>query len=269
MTTLSSNFIFKVSACLNPSVYSGKAALKYIGLLVLLMALPMRSYSVESTPKNGFLKPYTAKLSVTIKGMPVTASGQRELKQNHEGDWELTHEASMGIFMQVSEFSRFQLNGDKVTPQSYRYKRSGLVAGNKNTQADFNWQNAQIIWQEGKKNRQMPLPKTGIDNLSYQPQLRIDLATGKKELNYLITDETETYQRSFIIEKEEILETGAGRFNAVKLRIKRENSTRETYIWFAKDLNYFFLKMLQIEGGYEISTEVSSAIIDGVPLKGI
>lgn len=49
----------------------------------------------------------------------------------------------------------------------------------------------------------------------------------------------------------ETVKTPIGRFEAIKLRRVRENSTRNTLIWIAPSLNYSVVKMTQFKDGQE------------------
>ncbi|WP_263080225.1 DUF3108 domain-containing protein [Endozoicomonas sp. Mp262] len=214
------------------------------------------------------LKPYTAELKASMKGLPISGSGNRELKQNKEGHWELNFDASSGLFG-ISESSEFSLSDGTIKPEAYRYKRSGIIGSKPEEKALFDWKQSQVNWENDEKHWAIKLQTGALDNLSYQTQLRMDLAAGKKELNYLIADDDEVYLRSFVIEGEEVLSTDAGKLNTVRVRIKRDNNKRETWIWFAKDWDFFFVKLLQKEGGSEYTVELKNASIDGKPIKGI
>ena len=259
-----------------------QSILRIMGAAFLLAAFP--AFSSTPTPtlttaqpdpaatqktKTDILKPYTAELKGSIKGMPMKASGSRSLRKNSDGSWELDFDAGIGALMDITEHSSFNLSEGHIKPESYRYKRSGFFGSKKKEQASFDWKQSEVHWQEDKKQWAIKLQNGALDNLSYQAQLRMDLAAGKKDLNYLIADEDEVYQRSFTIEGEELVQTDAGKLKTVKVKINRDNDKRETYIWFAKDWDYFFVKLLQKEGGSEYSVEIKSASIDGKPIKGI
>ncbi len=277
-----------------PYITKGKLHHSVAGLcLSLLVASPVHSKTVQesNTPAKdsapiaktennikpatksqkdvtNTLKPYTAELKASIKGLPMTASGNRVLKKNSSGEWELNFVADAGLFG-ISESSQFQFNDGYIKPGSYRLKRSGLIGNKPEEKALFDWQQAQVNWKKEDKQWAIKLQNGALDNLSYQTQLRMDLVAGKKDLNYLIADDDELYQRRFTIEGEEILNTDAGKLHTVKVKVDRDNNKRETYIWFAKDWDYFFVKLLQKEGGSEYTVEIKSASIDGKPIKGI
>ncbi|MDD7806001.1 MAG: DUF3108 domain-containing protein [Endozoicomonas sp. (ex Botrylloides leachii)] len=251
-------------------------------ILTLLLAFPAFSETsvqisktdepettVRKKSKTDILKPYTAELTGHMKGMPMKASGSRSLQKHTDGSWELNFDAGIGAFMDIAEHSSFNLSQGHIKPEAYSYKRSGLIGSKKEENARFDWKKAQVNWQKNKKKWAIKLQQGALDNLSYQTQLRLDLAAGKKDLSYLIVDEDEVYERSFTNEGEEFVQTSAGKLKAVKVKINRDNDKRETYIWFAKDWDYFFIKLLQKEAGTEYTVEIKSASIDGQPIKGI
>lgn len=233
-----------------------------LGLLGLLPA------TLQADAVTQVLKPYTAELKASIKGLPFTGSGSRALKQNADGSWELLFDARSSL-LGISESSRFQLQDGTIKPDAYNYRRSQLIGRQQEDQALFDWQLSQVNWSSGDDRRVIPLQKGVLDKLSYQTQLRMDLAAGKQELNYLIADEDELYQRRFTVEGEEVLTTEAGRFNTVKVKVRRDNDARETWIWFARDWDFFFVKLLQKEGRSEYTVELKSARIDGQLINGL
>ena len=218
--------------------------------------------------KSDVIKPYTANLKGSIKGLPLSASGSRTLKKNSAGIWELTFDASAGIFLKIKEVSSFNLVAGLVKPETYQYIRSGIFGSKKEQKANFDWAQSRISWQKNDKHWENKLQVGTLDNLSYQINLRIDLASGKKDLNYLIAEGDEVYQRSLTVEAEEMLQVDLGKIRTVRVKVNRDNNRRETYIWYAKDWDYFFVKLLQKEDGSEYSIEIVDATIDGKIMKG-
>lgn len=219
--------------------------------------------------EKDILKPYTIVLKGSVKGMPGEASGFRTLKKNSRGEWELDFDAKVGPFMKVVEHSSFNLKPSIIKPTHYSYIRSGIMGLAKNEEASFDWNTSQVIWKNKKKQWVMKLQNGALDKLSYQAQLRMDLVAGKKDLNYLIADDDKVYHRHFTIEGEEFVSTDAGTLKTIKVKINRDNNKRETYIWFAKDWDYIFVKLLQKSGNSEYTIEMKSAILDGKKVKGV
>ncbi|MFK0573491.1 DUF3108 domain-containing protein [Endozoicomonas sp.] len=212
------------------------------------------------------LKPYTATYNASIKGVPFGGSGERSLTKNSDGSWTLAFSADAAFFG-MKENSDFLAREGQLISNQYMQQRTGL--GKKPTEyASFDWKNNKVNWQQGDKQWSMNLKPETLDNLSYQLKLRMDLATASvKQLSYYVADDDEVYQRRFIVEGEEVLATDLGKLKTVRVKIQRENSNRATWIWFAKDHDYFLVKILQEEKGTAYTIDIKEASIDGKPLK--
>lgn len=211
------------------------------------------------------LKPYTATYKASIKGVPFGGSGERSLTKNADGSWTLAFSAD-AVFFGMKETSHFIAQGKKLISNQYIQQRTGL--GKKPTEyASFDWQKNKVYWQQGDRQWSMSLKPETLDNLSYQLKLRMDLASASgKQLSYDVADDDEVYQRRFIIEGEETLKTDAGKLKTIRVKIQRDNDERATWIWFAKDYDYFLVKLLQEEKGTAYTIEIKEAFIDGKAL---
>ncbi|WP_095210060.1 DUF3108 domain-containing protein [Endozoicomonas ascidiicola] len=212
------------------------------------------------------LKPYTAEYTASVEGLPFSGTGSRSLEKNADGTWTLSFSADTA-FVGLNETSQFLSEGNQLIANQYTYKRTGL--GKKPTEyASFNWQQNKIHWQQGDKEWAINLKPETLDKLSYQLQLRMDLAASNPpKLSYEVADDDEVYERQFIIEGEEVIKTGVGKLNTIKVKIKRDDNDRSTWLWFAKDYDYFLVKLLQEEKGTSYTIEIKNASIDGKPFK--
>ena len=240
---------------------------------ILLTSLLFSGESLAATKKpekkvvDTDLKPYTASYKASIKGVPFSGSGERVLTKNNDGSWTLEFGAS-ATFFSMKETSRFTMNDHKIVSREYTYKRSGI--GSKPAkEAQFDWKTNKVNWRQDDKKWSMDLPAGAIDNIAYQLQLRMDLNSGKtSNFSYMIADDDRVYERKFIVEGEEIIDTDAGKLETIKIKVQRDTDKRATWIWFAKNWNYFMVKLLQQEGDSEYTIEVKEATIDGKELTG-
>ncbi len=212
------------------------------------------------------LKPYSATYKASIKGVPFGGSGERSLTKNADGTWTLEFSADAAFFG-MKETSHFASDGAQLVPNQYVQQRTGL--GKKPTEyATFDWSSNKVNWQQGDRQWSMDLKPETLDNLSYQLKLRMDLAAAHgKSLSYDVADDDEVYKRKFIIEGEETLKTDLGNLKTVRVKIQRKGDNRATWIWFAKNHDYFLVKLLQEEKGTAYTIEIKEASIDGKPLK--
>lgn len=240
-------------------------------LVLLALANPLpgaasETVSAKSAPLT--LKPYTASYSATIKGIPLNGEGTRTLSENPDGSWTLMFSAN-AAFSGMQETSEFTTRENRLETRSYHKQRTGL-AKRPELQASFDWQKNQVNWQQEDRRWSMNLVPDALDNLNYQLKLRMDLASSAdRELGYHIADDDKVYQRRFIIEAEETLTTSVGQLRTVRIKIDRENSNRATWIWLAKDYDYFIVKLEQQEKSVTYTVALKHAIIDGTPIKEI
>ena len=214
------------------------------------------------------LKPYTASYSASIKGIPLNGEGTRTLSKNPDGSWTLTFSAK-AAFSGIHETSQFTTRENRLETRSYQKQRTGL-ARLPELDASFDWQKNQVNWQQEDRQWSMKLVPDALDNLNYQLKLRMDLtSSASKELSYHIADDDKVYQRRFIVEAEEILTTDVGKLRTVRIKIDRANSNRATWIWLAKDYDYFIAKLVQQEKSVTYTVALKHAVIDGTPIKEI
>ena len=202
------------------------------------------------------LKPYTATYTTSIKGFPLGGSSERSLIQNADDSWTLSFSADM-TFLTIKETSVFTSKGQQLIPRHYSKERTGL--GKKPTEeATFDWSKNKVNWQRDDQKWSMNLKAGTQDNLSYQLKLRQDLMTSdKKQFSYNVADDDEIYQRHFVVEAEETIKTELGELKTVRVKIQRENNNRSTWIWFAKNYDYFIVKLLQEEKDTAYTVEIS------------
>ena len=240
-------------------------------LLLLALANPLPvaasdTVAAKSAPSSLNLKPYTASYSATIKGIPLNGEGTRTLSKNPDGSWTLMFSAN-AAFSGMQETSEFTTRENRLETRSYHKQRTGL-AKRPELQASFDWQKNQVNWQQEDRRWSMNLVPDALDNLNYQLKLRMDLASSADtELGYHIADDDKVYQRRFIVEAEETLSTSVGQLRTVRIKIDRANSNRATWIWLAKDYDYFIVKLVQQEKSVTYTVALQHAIIDGTPIK--
>lgn len=253
---------------------SGQYRVFRVALVLTLLAAGNTGFAAASQAQNPdsvkarafTLRPYSAIYKASIKGIPFAGSGERSLTQNEDGTWTLEFSADAAFFG-MKETSHFARKGAQLIPSQYLQERTGL--GKKPAErATFDWSSNKVNWQQGDRQWSMDLKPETLDNLSYQLKLRMDLAAAHgKPLSYDVADDDEVYQRKFIIEGEETLTTDLGNLKTVRVKIHRTNDDRATWIWFAKNYDYFLVKLLQEEKGTTYTIEIKEAAIDGKPLK--
>ena len=238
------------------------------GCLVSIFVFSPAIQAKETKPvsQTNLLKPYSASYRASISGVPFSGSGSRSLALNDDGSWTLDFGANATLF-KMEETSTFSVKDNKIVSKQYTNERPGLFGRRPLQVANFDWKAKQVNWQREEDKWAIKLQDGAIDNLSYQIQLRLDLAAGKRDgLSYLIADDDEVYRRDFVVEGEEVIDTKAGKLETVRIKIKRDTDKRATWIWLAKNWNYLLVKFKQREGDKEYVIEFKDATIDGKPI---
>jgi hypothetical protein len=212
------------------------------GLAVVLLLVATAPMALAQT-----LQPFRATYSATLDtGVAITADATRELKQLEDGSWVFSSQAQALVASQ-SEETRFTYSSHGIQPQEYRYRRK--VLGRKRAaDLSFDWTHNRVTTRIKNKPWQMDVPSATQDKLSYQLQLRLDLAAGKRELLYPVADGGPLSEYRFRVLGEETVTTPEGDYVALKVeRVRETDSPRTTHIWFAPALDYLIVKLHQTE----------------------
>lgn len=179
-------------------------------------------------------------------GLSLSGSTVRELKTTGDNRWLFTSSAS-ALFASIEESSEFYWQETQLRPLSYHYQKKAL--GKKRTaEVLFNWDNLEVTNRVENKPWQMAIKPGVQDKLSYQLLLQHEVAKGLETFSYEVADggKLKTYQ--FEVEGKEQIDAPIGSFEAIRVkRVREEGSERETFIWFAPELNYQIIKLHQIE----------------------
>ena len=179
--------------------------------------------------------------------MGISFGGDAVGVLQRDGDRWVSSLSAEALIARVNEFSEFTVQNQTVQPQHYEYHRK-VIGGDKDAVLQFNWNTGTVLNDVAKKPWTMDVAAGTQDNLSYQMQLRLDLAAGKETLVYKVADGGKIKTYPFIKLGTETVTTAIGSFEAVK--VQRDRGTdrkRNTYIWFAPELDYIVIKLQQVE----------------------
>lgn len=156
-----------------------------------------------------------------------------------------------------SETSTLTIDGNKVIPQHYVYKREGT---GRDKSYEWRYDFVKKMATDEKSHRQVTLVEIdGLqDKLSYHLQNRVDLIeqandkTAQKRFSYPVISTSgsiKSYVYEYDGEEELILPYGLVK----TIRLKREITAKKriTYAWFAPELNYLLVKLYQVKAGAE------------------
>ena len=199
---------------------------------------------------------FRATYRANYKGLPIRATGVRELIHEPDGSFRLFTEAS-AMFISVSEETRFHVQDGRISPLSYLYQRRGL-GRNKTVSQRFDQQTAQITHENGMTTT---LPDGAYDKLLYQLQMKRDLSAAAAEgrpwpeMNYTVIDGTQPKHYRFRVIGTEEIDTPIGPLMTIKTARVRENSARETTFWLSPEYDFLLVQLRQIEpdgSGFEL-----------------
>ncbi|WP_339725139.1 DUF3108 domain-containing protein [uncultured Paraglaciecola sp.] len=146
-----------------------------------------------------------------------------------------------------SETSFFSFNNSQLHPLTYAYSRSG-TGSNKSTKIHFDNEKSSVTI-----NQAQPINWSGqLDNQLYRLDVQLKLASGKREFEYdVINNRGELRHYELKVVGKEQLDLPFGMIEGIKVKIIRNNSSRETIAWFSPQLNYQLVKLTQFKDGDE------------------
>lgn len=203
------------------------------------------------------LRLFRAEYIAEYRGFPIKAKGIRELKRTNTGEYNMVSSAD-AMLAQVNESTRFELRDGKVRPNWYQYDRRG-IGKNKLESGHFDWEEMHHL----AADQTTPLVDLTLDKLSYQIQLRLDVARAMKGsgiqgqvFTYLVADQEKRRTYTFQITGQETLHTPMGDLPTVRLERVRENqpdekadSIRRTRLWLATEHDYLLVRLKQEDAG--------------------
>ncbi|MBV1787555.1 DUF3108 domain-containing protein [Marinobacterium sp. D7] len=214
------------------------------GLSTLLISLAL---SQSGLAQASTLQSFRATYSATLEGgVAISADAVRELKQLEDGSWIFNSSADAVLATQQEE-SHFTYNDEQIRPLSYLYRRE-VLGKERRVELEFDWSKQRVKTTVEDKPWHMRIPGNTQDKLSYQLQLRKDLAAGRTEFSYSVADGGLLSEYRFKVLGTERIATPDGEYDAIKVeRVRDESSGRTTHIWFAPALEYLIVKLYQTE----------------------
>lgn len=229
--------------------------------LVLLLPLIWPAYSLAEPGAEPRL--FHAEYVAEFKGLPIKAKGVRKLQRLEDGEYRLTSSAT-SMLASVAETSNFSFSGDRLVPSRYDYTRGGLGKA-KQAFLAFDYAGETLQHEDGTSE----LRKGTLDKLSYQYQLKLDLAnlelseSSPHQLEYTVADGDKLKHYKFRVAGEELLTTPAGDILTVKIeKIRKAGSDRQTTFWLAKDHDYLLARLKQEESGKGFELNLESFTFD-------
>ncbi|MCH8500543.1 MAG: DUF3108 domain-containing protein [Aliidiomarina sp.] len=205
------------------------------------------------TIAHAITRAYRAEYDLSRRGR-THGTALRELKHNDDGLWQYhtNTEASL-LFLSDRRYndSTFQLIGAQVQPLHYVYERRG-TGSNRFYEVTFE-RESETLRAETGDTVHAEWRDDLLDANTVLHQLQIDVAIGAEESfeYFLIDEDGRDTSYMFAIDKREQITVMGERREAIRVSRVRDHDRRQTYFWFAPELNYTMVRMQQIEGGKE------------------
>ncbi len=229
--------------------------LLYLSLLSMsCLASANQDIAIEKSPKEiNALTPFHAKYKVT-RGRITLGTATRQLSQIAKNRYTFSYNSDLSFLIlsdERKESSELNIINNKVVPLKYLFKREG-TGSNLETILNFDPEKSEIT--DVVLNRIIDCDKkvNWLDQISYQLQMKIDIAAGLNEFEYyLIDDDKREKHYKFKIVGKEKLTTPSGEYDTIKIQRIRKKSKRLTEFWVAPKLGYLLVRIRQEKSGSE------------------
>ena len=151
------------------------------------------------------------------------------------------------------ESSRFTMDGDTIRVDEYNFN-AGSGDKLEDSHASFDW-NAGIAHSNHQEElADVRLSPGMLDRMSADLQVTLDLQAGKQPSTYTMIHRNAAKTYEFTYQGEETVKTPAGTFNTIKYLRQRPGSSRSAYIWYAPEVNFQAVKVIQLKNGKKRAT---------------
>lgn len=221
-----------------------------LGLALLVLAQATLAQALE-------LSPYTATYRFNLDNK-LKGTATRTLERKGTDLWRYTFSASAAVAT-ASESSDFRFDGQQVLPLGYRQDRNIFFVKKKAAVA-FDWATRKGTGtRDDKPPASYPLSAGTLDALNMEIQLRRDLVDlGKLAGPYALATPKELSPLEFVIEGNEVIETGLGKLDTLRVSRKHKDPTRRTTFWLAKGHAMLPAKVIQNDGSAHYEIELTS-----------
>ncbi|WP_404399531.1 DUF3108 domain-containing protein [Idiomarina seosinensis] len=222
------------------------------------LALLLFCTSLAAVAEPVTLKPYEAEYLIT-RGGSEYGEGYRKLEVSPEGEWQLRGKTDISWFIlsdvrETRSVFKYDRQSQSFEPMEFLYMRSG-TGSDKSFHATFDADSKEIRNVDSGRLIDIQWQDELYDEASVIEKLRLDVANKAEPLEYPIIDEkgrADNYRYEIL--KEEKLTTPYGELNAVKVQRVRDTDRRQTFFWFAPELNYLLVQTRQFKEGEEQAT---------------
>lgn len=240
-----------------------KRTVSWLVSSVLLSGLAMNTAVADSQQNAGqpieqSMKPYQADYVIT-RGDSEYGEGYRYLEVSPEDEWQLRTKSDISWFIlsdtrEARSVFIVDEENSRLEPREFIYMRTG-TGSDKSFHGEFKPNEKKVRNVDTGRMLDVNWEDALFDEANVTEQLRVDLASGAETFKYRLVDEKgqEDEYRFEVLTTEE-LSLPYGEVEAIKVGRIRDNNRRQTFFWFAPELNYVMVKMKQFKEGDEQAT---------------
>ena len=217
---------------------------------LLALNVPM-SHAVDSLP----VAPFQARYEVFGAGFAIgeavmtlvdAGSGKYQMSSNVRPNGL----ATLLVSGQIDEKASGDIRDGTVRPA--RYERQMKTSRKSNAvQLRFDWASGQIQARNDDEQVTLPLSPGVLDPLSLNLTVMWDLQSGRLPSQYTLADKTKLKTYQIQNQGEETLSTPLGKLRTVRVQQSTPGKTRMTTFWFAPELHYLPVRVIQEKDGKE------------------
>lgn len=226
-------------------------------------ALLLVCQSVLADPPQAFSVNYDAR----YRGMRAEAT--ISLTQQTDGTYLAQSQIAIKLLgatvTSIHESSRFDWLDENPRPHHYEYVQSGL--GRRQRSIDFDWEQGLAKAQVNDTVTDIPLSRPAVDEMSMYTLIKQAIQSGEEDIYFDVIDRNQLEEYHYRLVGEDIVESPIGAFNALKVERVRENSERQTELWFAPDYDMLLIKIFHRDpDGDEYEITIDNAQLNGQPV---
>lgn len=157
--------------------------------------------------------------------------------------------------IKITENTSGQLSGLQIIPKSYLFNQSRRKKSRVD-KAQFNGRDA--VGSYKNKPYKVIMPNGTQDRASLELSLARDIGQNKSRLQYHVVERGKIKKYNFQKMGVEQIQTPAGNFDAIKVKVVREGKKkkRETVFWLSEQIDYLPVKVKHTEKGEVITTVI-------------
>ena len=217
---------------------------------IFCLFVQFNALAQQTSSHSYSLIPFSSEFVAFRHGSDIgTASLALKLDENKQ--YQLVYESDVSRFFfsdNRHETTTYQLQASNtLLPVSYQYKRTG-TGPNKKLKIDFDHDAQEAIINTDNK---IDID-SHVDNQLFRIDISRQLAAGISQFNYNFINYRgeKRFYRIQTMQAEE-LSLPYGKLNAIKVKVARETNKRETYAWFAPELNFALVRLQQFKENKE------------------